>query len=544
MTMKSNRYFLIGCAGLAMASCTSMDEINLESGTILSEQLQETYVVAPERAEAEFAGMFTRLGKPLTVFGTTSDRPDDFGFIAMAYSNDIEGADMVVVNNDYNWFSTCGEYSSRNADYANPYIRYKAPYNTIGDANSIISTFSGIEGPDALNKVAQARALRAYAYLSIAPAFQFRYETSADKPCVPLVTEETVDFTNNPRATVEKIYGQILSDLTFAIENLAGYDRGGNKMYIDQQVAYGLRARAYLNMGKWAEAASDAEKAAEGYTPASIADVSKPSFYNIADANWMWGYDMTSDIALIEPMATSSSWIGSFSGIGYAAGAQCYAQINVLLYDKISDTDVRKGWWVDADLHSPLLEGLTWGTATGQDIAPLRIQDVKEAFLPYTNVKFGARSIGTTTNDEDFPLMRVEEMLLIQAEGYAKSGKEQEARKILEDFVKTYRDPEYSIPSNRTLADEIWFQRRVELWGEGFGVFDAKRLGKPVVRFVEGKDSNWPDAFRFNLAADDPWLLMRFPQDEMNTNFGIVDNEGGTMPQTGAGASLKDGVTD
>ena len=135
MTMKSNRYFLIGCAGLAMASCTSMDEINLESGTILSEQLQETYVVAPERAEAEFAGMFTRLGKPLTVFGTTSDRPDDFGFIAMAYSNDIEGADMVVVNNDYNWFSTCGEYSSRNADYANPYIRYKAPYNTIGDAN-------------------------------------------------------------------------------------------------------------------------------------------------------------------------------------------------------------------------------------------------------------------------------------------------------------------------------------------------------------------------------------------------------------------------
>ena len=312
MTMKSNRYFLIGCAGLAMASCTSMDEINLESGTILSEQLQETYVVAPERAEAEFAGMFTRLGKPLTVFGTTSDRPDDFGFIAMAYSNDIEGADMVVVNNDYNWFSTCGEYSSRNADYANPYIRYKAPYNTIGDANSIISTFSGIEGPDALNKVAQARALRAYAYLSIAPAFQFRYETSADKPCVPLVTEETVDFTNNPRATVEKIYGQILSDLTFAIENLAGYDRGGNKMYIDQQVAYGLRARAYLNMGKWAEAAADAEKAAEGYTPASIADVSKPSFYNIADAKDLCqetACRALSNAALYKERGSIGSWI-------------------------------------------------------------------------------------------------------------------------------------------------------------------------------------------------------------------------------------------
>lgn len=52
-----------------------------------------------------------------------------------------------------------------------------------------------------------------------------------------------------------------------------------------------------------------------------------------------------------------------------------------------------------------------------------------------------------------------------------------------------------------------------------------------------------PAAFRFNLAADDPWLLMRFPQAEMNTNFGIVDNTGDSST-TGEGKSLRDGVTD
>ena len=53
-----------------------------------------------------------------------------------------------------------------------------------------------------------------------------------------------------------------------------------------------------------------------------------------------------------------------------------------------------------------------------------------------------------------------------------------------------------------------------------------------------------PAAFRFNLAANDPWLLMRFPQAEMNTNFGIVDNTGGQLPTTGEGRDLRDGVTD
>ena len=37
---------------------------------------------------------------------------------------------------------------------------------------------------------------------------------------------------------------------------------------------------------------------------------------------------------------------------------------------------------------------------------------------------------------------------------------------------------------------------------------------------------------------------MRFPQGELNTNFGIVDNTGGHQPVTDENKSLRDGVTD
>jgi len=529
---------------LLIVACSQMNELQPQGGTILSGQMQETNSIIPSRADASFNGMFTKLGAPGSVTGGT--RPDDFGFVMMAFSNDIEAADVVLANSGYNWFSTCGALTSRNADYANPYLRYAAPYNTIAAANDIIKSYPADSEDEQIRyKLAQARALRAFAYLNLAPYFQFGYIAGGQSlPCVPLVTEETTDFTNNPRASVEDVYALIISDLDYAIENLEGYMRT-DKARIDRQVAYGLRARAYLNMQEWAKAASDAALAAEGFTPASMAEVSRPSFYDISEHNWIWGYDMTTDAAMFNPYATSSAWIRSFSGDGYSAGTQVYSCINSLLYDKIPETDVRKGWWVTPALESPLLENVTWNGVTGNAVGPLTIDNVKMAFLPYTNVKFGMTSVGGTLNDEDWPFMRVEEMILIQAEGLAKSGSESAARELLDNFVRNYRDPAYSSEaSGRSIEDEIWYQRRVELWGEGFSNSDTRRLGKPLVRFHGGSESNMPEAFRFNMTADDGWWLMRFTSSEMNTNLAITDNTGGTQPVQDQNPGLRDGVTD
>lgn len=538
-----NRYTYI-LAIMAAGACSQMDELEPQGGIILSEQMQEVNSIIPSRADASFNGMYTKLGAPDSAIG--GGRPDDFGFIMMAFSNDIEAADVVLANSGYNWFSACGSLSSRNADYANPYIRYAAPYNTIAAANDILRSYpSDTDDPSIRHKLAQAHAIRAFAYLNLAPYFQFGYASGGqDLPCVPLVTEKTTDFTDNPRASVADVYELIISDLTYAIDNLGDYVRT-DKSRIDRQTAYGLRARAYMNMEEWALAASDASKAAAGYVPAAMNEVARPSFYDISEHNWIWGYDMTSDIAMKNPYATSSAWIRSFSGDGYSAGTQVYSCINNLLYDKIPSTDVRKGWWVDASLESPLLSAVTWNGVSGNAVAALEIDNVKMKFLPCTNVKFGMSAVGGTLNDDDWPLMRVEEMILIQAEGLAKSGSENQAKALLEDFVRTYRDPAYSADaSGRSLSDEIWFQRRVELWGEGFSNSDTRRLGKPLVRFHSGADSNVPSAFRFNMRADDGWWLLRFTSSEMNTNLAIIDNTGGTQPVQYQNGELRDGVTD
>lgn len=537
------KYIYIALASAAV-SCSQMDELSPQGGSALESQVQETNQAVPSRVNAAFNGMYTKLGAPESVFG--SGRPDDWGFPMIGFSSDIEAADMVLANSGYNWFSACGALTSRNADYANPYVRYAAPYNEIAAANEVIKSYpADTQDPDAIIRIAQARAIRAFSYLNLAPYFQFSYAAGgSDKPCVPIVTETTEDFTNNPRATVAEVYKLILSDLTYAIENLAGYIRP-DKSRIDQQVAYGLRARAYLNMQEWALAASDAAKAMAGYSPATLEEVSKPFLYDISEHNWIWGYDMQTDVALENPYATSSSWLRSFSGDGYAAGCQVYSCCNSLLYDKIPASDVRKGWWVNGSLESPLLEAVSWDGVSGNEVAVLEIDNVKLPFLPYTNVKFGMFSVGGTNNDEDWPFMRVEEMILIQAEGLVKSGQTDAGRQMLETFVQTYRDPSYSASAGgRTLEDEIWFQRRVELWGEGFSNSDTRRLNKPLVRFHGGVESNVPAAFRFNMSANDPWWLMRFTSSELNTNLAIVDNSGGTLPVQDQLPSLRDGATD
>jgi tetratricopeptide (TPR) repeat protein len=532
--------------GALMVSCSDIDEQLPGGNSLTQEQVTETNEAIPSRTEATFNGMFTMMYQPDYTFG--SGRADDFGFIMMAISQDAEGPDFTMADNNYNWFSAACAMSTRNANYANPYLRYCLPYRQIGVANDIINGIDeNTENASSLAMLAQARAMRAFDYLSLAPYFQYGYATSKDLPCVPVLTTG-VDYSNNPRATVAEVYDYILEDINFAIDHLADYNRGTDVSKINLNVAYGIRARVYLNKGEWAKAAADATKALEGYTPATIAEVSVPAFCDATEHNWIWGIAANYDMIFKTDnyYATSSSWLSAFTGDGYGPATGCVPMINKLLFDLIPSTDVRKGWWLDENLHTPNWANLSWGDAMGDEIADLTTDDGgKIPFPAYTNVKFGQKDgVGSAKNSNDFPLMRAEEMILIQAEGYAKSGQEDLARQTLSNFIKTYRDPSYEVSTTRSLADEIWFQRRVELWGEGFATSDLKRLAKPLVRFHANAATNVPDAFQFNMEATDGWFNMRFPQTEMDNNFGIVDNEGGAAPVAGQNPDLKDGVTD
>ncbi len=544
-----NKYILFSFlfAVSALHSSCSMDDILPEGGTHTEIQVQQTITAIPDRVQADTYGMYSIMGAQYVVGGSGFD--SDFGYPSLCIAQDSNGPDMVCDNSGYNWFSPSYDYTDRNANYGLAYVRYGIPYNIIKICNDVIRSVDvGTASQSILYSLGQAKAMRAFAYLSLAPYYQFRYADNLQAPSVPLVTENTANYAINPRETNEVIYGQMLTDLTEAIDLLEGFERtASSKVEIDRQVAYGLRARVNLAMGRYAEAAEDASVAREGYTPASMEEVSEPTFCKMSEHNWMWAINVE-NANLSTPLATWPSKLCSFTAVGYTTMVGCYKRINRLLYDMIPSDDVRKGWWVNEELESPLLEKVTWMGVTGNPVAGLEIQGTKLAFVPYTNVKFGLKSgIGSTPNDNDWPLMRVEEMILIEAEGLAASGDEDAARELLTDFVSTYRYPEYEcLDRGEDLIDEIWKERRVELWGEGFSMYDIMRLNKPVVR-IHGEDTaNWPSAWAFNMPAGDAYLLLRFPDSETNANSGVPvsSNIAGTAPVAGQHAALRDGVTD
>jgi hypothetical protein len=125
--------------------------------------------------------------------------------------------------------------------------------------------------------------------------------------------------------------------------------------------------------------------------------------------------------------------------------------------------------------------------------------------------------------------MRVEEMILIKAEALAKGGNEAQGRQVLEDFIKKYRDPSYSsTASGRSFENEVWFQRRVELWGEGFATFDIKRLNKGIIRSYAG--TNHIEGFRFNVESVPQWMVWCFVGTEADENAALVQNPTPEVP--------------
>lgn len=127
----------------------------------------------------------------------------------------------------------------------------------------------------------------------------------------------------------------------------------------------------------------------------------------------------------------------------------------------------------------------------------------------------------------DIPLMRTAELILIEAEALARmGGRDADAAQVLYILAKN-RDASYTLSTKTgaALIDEIMFQRRVELWGEGFRFYDLKRTDSDMDR--NGMDNPRVSSvsyltiaftlFKERASKNDLWEY-KIPQDELNTN--------------------------
>ena len=516
------KYLIITIASLAFlfTGCNDLDTLPL-GNDVTSKQKEETYMLNPERAEAGVNAIFAQFNQYMpnaTALGAS--RHNDFGYPSVMLFTDANGIDVVSDDNGYNWTGNSLDFTDRVYTSNEAQIMWNNLYAMIYTANNVIGPIDAdTDDPQSQYYLAQGLAARAFSYFNLVQLYQFNYVGNQSKPAVPIITDENSDVAaleGAPRATVEEVYTLILNDISSAIGLLESAQEGGvtraDKRYFDLAVAYGLRARVNLTMQKWTEAAADATKAiAEtSAVPTGLTEANKPAFMDISEKNWMWGIIISeTDRVVTSGIVNWISHMGSFN-YGYAnfSGGK---QINKALYNSISDTDVRKGWWTDADGVSANLTKEQQETIDSYGYDPY----TQVKFAPYQNV------MKNSTNANDIPLMRVEEMYLIKAEAEAMNGG---GNSTLVDFVSTYRDPDYSFSSTDAaeIQEEVFRQRRIELWGEGLNWFDIMRLNKPVDR----RGGGFPNATMvFNIPAGDPLLLWRIPQKEIIANPALNEED-------------------
>lgn len=465
-------------------------------------------------------------------------------------------------------YNTWGTYSAMsNPVHNRQNYAWYMHYGYIRNCNSVI----GMIDKNTTDKAQQyylgiAHTFRALYYLNLVRMFEYKHTPLCEPENndvyglgVPIVTEETTEeqAKNNPRVKVENNYEMIFSDLAKAEQYFGNDYDAENKAFPSLACVYGLYARAYLERGT-AGVSGAFEKAAEyarraitesGCTPLSREQWEDPvnGFNNANSQNsWMWG-------VVIAPDNVSSMVIGSFYGLMMAEqtwivyGWRVGRSISRRLYEAIPDNDFRKYSWLDPAFYgykdkngndvpaSDSYNGYTYKLAMPAE----RIRSnmtVANGFNGYpwiyNPIKFRPSNGNWSTDSEgaamDYPLMRVEEMYLIEAEATARSKGLASGVALLNDFMK-YRilDGSYDCTAKCTnvdkLVDEIILQKRIELWGEGILWFDNKRLELGLHRGYKGINAS-VYSVTFDIDGIVPIWNCRIPEAEKQGNPAMILN--------------------
>ncbi|MBN8666678.1 MAG: RagB/SusD family nutrient uptake outer membrane protein [Chitinophagales bacterium] len=439
------------------------------------------------------------LYKEMFTFAVGGGGHSDYGQKTYDLSADLMGNDMVVHSQGYGWYNTTYQYTNwglattgQISDFG--WFRY---YDMIKQANKLYNFVDGVIDASATQKESikgQALGMRAYCYFNLINYYQQTYKGHETAPGVPIYTQDTTG--GKSRGTVQDVYNRIIADLTEAETLLTGKTRA-SKNEIDVKVVQGIRARVALVMEDWATAATYANKARQGYSPMTSAQYTAFSaFSSVNNAEWMWGSVITASEATI--YASFWSHMDIRTG-GYAALGQ-QKKITKALYDQIPAGDIRKAVFVAPGT----------GTSSNPDYNQIKHQ------VPDVSNRWQA----------DYLYMRAAEMYLIEAEALARQGgQDAAARTVLEALVQT-RYPAYSAAgfSGTSLVDEILLQRRIELWGEGFSLFDIKRLNQGLNRPTGAGNHGAPNfnPVVYTTGPHDPRFLMRIPQRELDNNASMT----------------------
>ena len=506
-------------AAFALTSC--IDETVPEDGSATAEQIGASSAAL----EGALNGIPSQMAQGYYVYGNQTHETDMAYPQFMIACTEMLG-DMYPLgsNSGYDWYRNYNTMSSVGDNTYFSYLPWFTLYRFVKAANDVISTVN-IEDESVSAQIkgmaGAAYAMRAFDYYMLTVLFEpveniYTDVSKVKGLTVPIVTEETQGEAakSNPRVPHAEMIEFILSDLDKAEALLKNWTPP-TKLVPDLAVVYGIRAKVHLWDEDYANAAKYARMAIEAQNgkPMTADEWENPtSAFAVATSGWMWyiHYDA-------ENMGNLCNFVGWMSGeADWGYSSLTFPSIDKSLYDKISDTDFRKHAWLDPAKFD------YYEYKTVRDRA--YIEDAPAHLSLKFRCKEGNWEDYATGGAIDVPVMRVEEMYLIEAEAIGASQGVAQGVQKLNEFMNTYRDPAYKFNSSdlRTFQLEVLTQMRIEFWGEGNAFPSAKRLKPGVMQNYEG--TNAPEnIFKINCAGIKPIWNLVIPTFEINNNNALKD---------------------
>ena len=479
--MKSLKYILMTLAtgGLLTINSGCSDFLETIPATSVSDQSVFTSIAG---AQAALNGCYFQMR---AYNGGGANRWDDCGIPSIMMVSDASADDMIVWGGWYCF--TYNYWGETRGDIFRSSALWTFHYRLINNVNSVLAYIDNIPGDQAAKNhiKGQALAMRGWAYFSLARIFQQTYAIAKDMPGVPIYTEPTTDQTEGKgRGTLEETYKQVLDDLTAAEPLLEGFNRGALKNVMDQAVVQGILSDVYLTMTNWSKADEYAKKVMNKYPLTSNSDY-LAGFSNINTPSWIWGMEQSEEQNMSDYSPYAMWYIGQENRTNSGCWSfRCFFLAQSFV-DKFEANDIRASQF-----------GWEWGC------------------IHYT-YKF---------RDSDdcrgsIVFMRTESMLLNSAEALCRQGKYDEAKAMLWT-LQEMRGTTCSTSTGDALLEEIWLERRKELYGEGYGLFDLNRTQKPLLRgsnhYLGGGDLQLPArSWRF---------IYQIPRSELLNNKAMVDD--------------------
>jgi len=347
---------------------------------------------------------------------------------------------------------------------------YSLGYKYIYAANACIEGIgasTNIEAGTKNKMVAEAKFLRAFCYFNLTNLYG----------AVPLVTSTDYNSTRLlPRSPTNDVYEQIVDDLRFAQENLPSDQVSKDRA--NYFAACSLLARVYLYTGRYAEAATAADKVIS--SGKFILESNLNNVFLAASGETIW------HILSVNPLQATYD---ALNFVPTTATAKPRYALTAALYGSFESGDARKTSWAKVNTNA--------GTQ-----------------YPYP-YKYKIRST-TGTPGEHYVVLRLAELYLIRSEAKANSGNINGGRDDLNVVRKRAGLPNSSVTDKAGLLTAIENERRVELFSEwAHRWFDLKRTGRAAPILTPQKPG-----FTANS------LLYPIPVRELNSNPNMSQNPG------------------